>query len=103
MSRNAEIWLGNKKLLMTDFPIENLKWGERINLMIKGDGGDPEEIRRMAWEFFFKLAEIERKWQKENAWNWNEKIHFKGTMVKRDYLQKKLQYLAEECKLICTK
>jgi hypothetical protein len=31
MPRNAEIWLGNKKLLMTDFPIENLKWGERIN------------------------------------------------------------------------
>jgi hypothetical protein len=37
MPRNAEICLGNKKLLMTDFPIANLEWGARINLMIKGD------------------------------------------------------------------
>jgi hypothetical protein len=87
MPRNAEIWLGNKKLLVTDFPIENLKLGERINLMIKGD---PEENRRMAWKTFYKAADIERKWLKENAWNSNKKIYFKGLMVKRDNLQKEL-------------
>jgi hypothetical protein len=96
MPRNAEIWLDNKKLLMTDFPIENLKWGERINLMIKGDGGDTREIRGSGWRLFYEYADVERKWLKENEWNSNEKIMFIRTMVKRDYWQEKVQLLAKK-------
>jgi hypothetical protein len=51
----------------------------------------------MACKTFYKAEEIERKWLKENAWNSNEKILYKGEMVKRGYLQKNLQELAGIC------
>jgi hypothetical protein len=55
MPRNAEIWLGNKKLLITDFPIANLEWEARINLIIKGDGGSPlEETYKIGRRKFFE-------------------------------------------------
>jgi hypothetical protein len=95
MPRNAEIWLGNKKLTMTDCPVINLKWSERINLMIKGDGGDPEEeVRKQVLELFYEMTSEEKKWLEENAWNSNEKIFYKGDLVKRDWFQRRIRYTA---------
>jgi hypothetical protein len=95
MPRNAEIWLGYNKLLMTDFPIVNLKWGEKINLMIKGDGGDPLEEKSIeVLAIFYKKANEEKKWLEENAWNSNEKILHEDKLFKRDWYLKNLLIFA---------
>jgi predicted AlkP superfamily phosphohydrolase/phosphomutase len=75
---------------MTDFPVANLKWGEMLNLMIKGDGGDPDIKREDIWTVFYKRAREEKEWLEENAWNSNEKIIFAYKLQKRDWFLKNL-------------
>jgi hypothetical protein len=70
--RNAEIWLRNRRITMSQFPVSNLAWNARINLMMKGEGGDPNytiERRKLQWQEFTHLEGLYNKTKVYNIWN----------------------------------
>jgi hypothetical protein len=75
MPKNAEIWLDHKKMTMTQFPISDLKWNSRINLLIKREGGDPNQKTMMIkgwWDDFFKMAKSYDEVKRNNIWRRDE-------------------------------
>jgi hypothetical protein len=71
--KEAEIWWGNKKITTKQFLIANMAWNTKINLMIKGDGGDPktESLRAQAWKYFENEVVYYTKFKRLNKWNRN--------------------------------
>jgi hypothetical protein len=68
--KEADTWWGNKKLSPGEILIANLPWNTRINLMIKGEGGDPDtETMIIAWNSFSKLIQRLIYFDKCDKWN----------------------------------
>jgi hypothetical protein len=81
MPKNAEMWLGNKKLINTNFQRGNVGWGTKINLMINGPGGDPNFGER------FRRQCNKNKWCETNKWNTNDAIYYGDAVISRKLIQ----------------
>jgi hypothetical protein len=69
--KDAEAWWGNRKLTTKQFLISNMAWNTKINLMIKGEGGDPgnKERRIQAWKEFDHIEKSYVMYNRLNKWN----------------------------------
>jgi hypothetical protein len=70
--KEAEIWMGNRKIIAKQFRISNLAWNARINLMIKGDGGNPDFVIRkriQIWERFYEYMNMQKRIRRDDIWN----------------------------------
>jgi hypothetical protein len=79
--KEADIWWGNKKLSSEEILLANLQWNTKINLIIKGEGGDPDpdqKWRIRGWELFETEPRNLERYKKIDKWNRDETFWNKG-------------------------
>jgi hypothetical protein len=101
--KQAETWWGNKKLTSEEILIANLPWNTRINLMIRGEGGeggDPnchKESNENAvelWRLFEVMTENFKEYSFKDKWNIGKVFMYTGNFVYTKTFQKAQMELA---------